>query len=168
MVRVWAMTTMALISLSGTVHAQLAVGGDAPIQINAEKATYKGNLTVLTGNVDVRQGEAQILSDEMKIFRQSGSVNELSTPTLGVVTRIEASGNFKYVTPDNTVTGTRGVYVRETGLITVTGDVQLRQPSGSTVRGDKLTYFIKTKSAKFGDQCVGENCNGRVQFEVKN
>ena len=118
--------------------------------------------------MDVRQGDAQILSDEMKIYRKSGKEDANASPTLGVVTRIEASGNFEYITPENKVTGKVGVYVRETGQITVTGDVELTQPSGSTVRGDKLTYFIKTKNARIGDACVGENCSGRVQFEIEN
>ena len=168
MVRLAIFTAISSLALSSPAYAQFSFGGDAPIKINAEQATYKGNLTVLTGNVDVQQGEARILSDEMKIYRKSGTDENLSSPTLGVVTRIEAIGNFEYITPDNKVTGQRGVYERETAEIVVTGNVVLTQPSGSSVRGDKLTYFIKTKNAKIGDECVGDNCNGRVQFEVKN
>ncbi len=168
MVRFFSIAVMTVFVLASPAQAQFSFGGDAPILIEAEKATYKGNLTVLTGNVDVRQGDAQILSDEMKIYRKSGKEDAIASPTLGVVTRIEASGNFEYITPENKVTGKLGVYVRETGQITVTGDVELTQPSGSTVRGDKLTYFIKTKNARIGDACVGENCSGRVQFEIEN
>ncbi len=155
----------AVFCLGAPAQAQFDFGGDAPILIDAEQATYKNNVTVLTGKVDVRQGDAQILSDEMKIFRAAGQ-NGVDG-SLGLVTRIEASGNFRYITPENTVSGDRGVYIRESGKITVTGNVQLVQPSGSRVRGDKLTYSIQTKSAKFGDECVGEGCNGRVTFDIK-
>jgi len=168
MVRRFATVLLTVFLVAAPAQAQFSFGGDEPILIEAKKATYKGNLTVLTGNVDVRQGDAQILSDEMKIYRKSGKDESVASSTLGVVTRIEASGNFEYITPENKVTGTRGVYVRETGQITVTGNVELTQPSGSTVRGDKLTYFIKTKNARIGDACVGENCSGRVQFEIEN
>ncbi len=156
---------ISFVLFSGSAQAQFNFGGDAPILIDAETATYKNNITILTGNVDVRQGDAQILSDEMKIYRAPNSDSPDSA--IGVVTRIEATGNFEYITPDNRVTGNKGVYVRQSGKITVTGDVALVQPSGSRVRGEKLTYFIETKSAKFGDECVGEGCNGRVTFDIK-
>jgi lipopolysaccharide export system protein LptA len=161
-------TVLGLTLLAGVAHAQFSFDGDEQILIDADKATYEGELTILEGNVDVRQGSATIYSDQMKIYRAADSTGGETSGDLGVVSRIEASGNFKYVTPDNTVTGNRGVYERSTGLIIVTGDVKLIQPSGSRVSGEKLTYNIKSKSARFGDTCRGENCNGRVTFNIKN
>ena len=150
-----------------TAMAQFSFDGDSKILINAEKATYEGNKTRLEGNVDVRQGDAQILSDTMNIYRRKRPSTDLADTSLGVVTRIEAEGNFKYVTPDSTVTGNSGVYQRDRGVIIVTGNVILQQANGSRVSGDKLTYNVKTKKTRFGDECPEGNCNGRVNFNIK-
>ena len=155
-----------LFAAAAPASAQFSFGGDQPIDIKAEKATYEKNVTVLEGNVKVRQGEADIFADHMTIYRQSPEGAGVSDVSLGVVTRIEAKGNFKYKTPDNTVEGEKGVYVRNTGRIIVTGNVVLIQPSGSRVSGEKLTYDIENRRAKFGDECVGDNCQGRVEFSI--
>lgn len=152
-----------------TVQAQFSGDGGTDILINAEKATYRGQKTLLEGSVDVRQGEAQILSDIMSIYRAEPKPGMApSTSNIGEVTRIEAEGNFKYITPDNTVTGNRGIYDKAQEQIIVTGNVVLIQPSGSRVRGNRLVYDVKTKKAQFGNQCVGENCDGgRVNFSIR-
>ena len=160
--------SFALIAVSAApALAQFSFGGDKPIDIKAEKATYEANVTVLEGNVEVQQGDARIFADHMTIYRKSADDASAADMAIGIVTRIEAEGNFKYRTPDNTVEGDKGVYIRESGRIIVTGDVVLVQPSGSRVRGEKLTYNIENKSAKFGDECIGENCSGRVTFDIQ-
>lgn len=156
-----------LFTFTATAQAQLTFEGDQAILVDADKATYKGAKTVLEGNVDVRQGEAQIRSDKMEILRTSKDDNIENAKDLGLVTRIDATGNFKYVTPENTVVGDRGVYERNKGIITVTGNVKLIQPSGSEVTGDRLVYNIQSKNANFGDRCVGANCTKRVTFTLK-
>lgn len=163
-----AISILALCCVVGPAAAQFSIDGGTDIIIDAEKATYKGRHTILEGDVDVRQGDAQILSDIMHIYRaQSETTSIGAAATMGEVTRIEAEGNFSYKTPDNTVTGDRGVYERSTGVIVVTGNVSLIQPSGSRVNGTRLTYNVNTKSARFGDGCQGEACSGRVTFSVK-
>lgn len=155
-------------SLATHASAQFSIEGGTDIIIDAEKATYKGRHTILEGSVDVRQGEAQILSDIMHIYRAAAETTSVgSVSQMGEVTRIEAEGNFSYKTPENTVIGDRGVYERSTGIIIVTGNVSLIQPSGSRVNGTRLTYNVNTKSARFGESCQGEGCSGRVTFSVQ-
>jgi len=170
MKRVTLISTAVIMALSAAplTHAQFAFGGDAPILIDADKATYKGGLTVLAGKVDVRQDDSRIQSDTMDIYRNEGTGEGITGAlSLGEVKRIDAKGNFKYTTPENTVTGARGVYEKSTGIITVTGNVRLIQPTGSTITGDKLIYDVKTKNARFSEQCRGEDCTGRVNFTIK-
>jgi len=136
-------------------------GGDDPIKVLAEKATYEGGLTVLVGNVDVTQGVARIRSDKMNIYRAEADDGATGSLQLGAVNRIDARGNFRYTTPDNNVTGDRGVYERDKGIITVTGNVKVRQPNGNTASTDKLTYNVKTETIRFSGKCQGSDCSGR-------
>ena len=150
----------------GSAHAQIDAEGDADIDVKAEKATYKGNVTILTGGVDVKQGDTRILSDKMHIYRAARSDNSSSGYVLGAVNRIIAEGNFEYITPANRVVGTKGVYNRDTGIIIVTGNVSYIQNSGTRVNGERLIYNVDTRSAKFDNPCTGDDCSGRVRFNI--
>ncbi|WP_026942489.1 LptA/OstA family protein [Hellea balneolensis] len=161
---------IALLSLSVSslsAHAQI-FGGDAPINVLAEKATYEGGLTVLVGNVDVTQGIARIQSDTMNIYRSEAEPDSAGSLKLGAVNRIDARGNFRYTTPDNNVTGDRGVYERDKGIITVTGNVKVRQPGGNTASTDKLIYNVNTETIRFSGQCQGSDCSGRPTIRIGN
>jgi len=145
---------------SAPAQAQISFGDKgAPILVNADQATYKGNVTILTGNVDVKQGNARIKSDKMEIYREKSS-EEGSTLSLGAVTRIVAIDNFSYKTPSDVVTGNRGVYLRERGIITVTGSVTVGQPGRARLSGEKLVYDLNTKRVRVGEE--GE----RVHFGI--
>lgn len=155
----------AAMSLPQMALAQFAFGGNAPIAVDAENATYKGGLTILEGDVDVRQSDVRIQSNKMDIFRAEASPGDDASVKLGDVTKIVAVGNFRYTSPENSVTGNRGVYERNKGIITVTGNVTFKTPNGATVKGERLIYNVNKKTAKFGEQCKGENCQGeRVNF----
>jgi len=146
--------------------AQLGFAGDSPIAIKAEEARYENAITTLTENVDVRQDGTKITSETMIIRRAEVQKEIGRSLRLGEITTIDARGNFVYKTPEREVRGNRGVYERQKGIITVTGNVALIQPNGSRVTGDKLVYNLQTKSAQFGDnRCVGDGC-GRTTFSI--
>jgi len=149
------------------VQAQV-FGGDEPIKILAEKATYEGGLTILVGNVDVTQGTARIRSDKMNIYRSKADEGTSGSLKLGAVNRIDARGNFRYTTPDNNVTGDRGVYERDKGIITVTGNVKVKQANGNMASTDKLIYNVKTESIRFSGKCQGSDCSGRPTIRIGN
>jgi len=140
-------------------HAQV-FGGDEPIKVLAEQATYEGGLTILVGSVDVIQGTARIRSDRMNIYRAEAESDVAGSLKLGAVNRIDARGNFRYTTPDNNVTGDRGIYERDKGIITVTGNVKVKQPGGNTASTDKSVYNVNTETIRFSGKCQGEDCSG--------
>lgn len=152
-----------LTAISAPAYGQV-LGGDDPIKILAEKATYEGNLTVLEGDVDVTQGTARIQSNIMNIYRSERENDAAVEVKLGAVTRIDARGNFRYTTPDNFVSGNRGIYERAKGIITVTGNVKVKQPGGNTASTDKLIYNVKTDTIRFSGQCQGNDCSGRPRI----
>ena len=136
-------------------HAQFGFGGDVPIEVDAERATYKGGLTVLEENVRVTQDDTTVESDRMEIYRDTseGDNSAAGSLKLGAITRIEAEGNFRFTNPDNTVTGDAGTYFADRRMIVVTGNVVLTQPGGNTVTGNRLVYNLDTGSARFGTPC---------------
>lgn len=157
-------------ALPTLANAQLEFGdSNEPIHVAAEKATYKGNVTILHNKVNVRQGESRIQSDEMEIHRAKpeGESTEGEDPLrLGAVTKIVAKGNFRYVTPETTVTGGQGIYYRERGVFVVSDNVRVKQPNGSFVTGDKMVYDLKKGRVKFGEECKNEPCDGRVSVRL--
>jgi lipopolysaccharide transport protein LptA len=153
--------------------SKLSFGGDAPIDVKADLAVYKGPKTVLTGNVFLRQETSDISADQMNMFReeldQTNNGIEAQIVKYGNINRIVAVGNFKYVTPDSSVTGKKGVYERDKNIITVTGNVKYVQTNGSSARGEILTYDLATNKVTFGGRCKGVKCgnNGGVNITVK-
>ena len=111
----------------------------------------------------MRQADVRVLADQMKIFTRGGS----NDPTDGI-TRIEADGNFYYITPEQEVKGSRGVYVGATETFTVTGDVVLLQ-GDNVVTGNELIYDLRTDEAKVVGTCKGRKCGstGRVRILIK-
>lgn len=145
-----------------------AFGGDTPINVTANQATYMGGLTVLVGNVDVKQGQNRTQSNEMDIFRNEVDSDVKGSLKLGAIRRIDAKGNFRYTTPDTDVTGDRGVYQSQKEIMTITGKVRVKQSSGNTAETNKLIYNVKTESIRFTGDCKGEDCTtGRQRITIR-
>ena len=153
--------------LSTAASAQFAPNSKAPIKGSADNADYQADLTVLSGQVDVRQGDVRILSDVMKIYSSGGAAQGGAFDN---VSRIEAIGNFYYITPDQEVRGEKGVYVQSTDTFTVSGDVILVQGKDNVVTGDKLIYNLGKNEARVVGTCQGRKCGseGRVNILIKN
>ncbi len=156
---------MALIPL--TANAQFARDNNAPIDATADDIVNAKGITTLTGQVDVRQGGTRILADKMRIFGGVAGVG--GTSTASDISRIEATGNFYYITPEQEVRGNNGVYVQATDTFTVKGDVILLQGE-NIVTGETLIYNLTTEEARVVGTCKGRRCGskGRVKILLKN
>jgi len=153
-------------ALPATAHAQFARDNGAPISATADNIVNANNVTTLTGQVDVRQGDVRILADVMKIYGGVGSGNGAAND----ISKIEARGNFYYLTPEQEVRGENGVYVQATDEFTVTGNVIFLQGEDNIVTGDKLIYNLGTTKAQVLGTCKGRQCGskGRVKILLKN
>lgn len=150
-----------------TSGPSLGFGGNEPINITAKTASYKAAVTTLSGDVDVKQDSTAVTSDNMIIYRTKAS-GEDGSLKLGPITKIDAKGNFLYVTPDRRLSGKHGVYEREKDIITVTGNVVLNQGPGNTIQAEKLVYDMKKKNARLGEtECGGTGCDDRVGFTFR-
>ena len=157
-------------------HAQFGLDGEMPIHVEAEKATYQGGITVLESQVRVRQNDSSVQSDRMEIYRDetendATSLSTAGTISFGAIKRIEALGSFRFQNPENIITGNEGTYYADREIFVVTGDVKLVQPSGNTVRGNRLVYNLETQSAKFGTPCetgtAEQNACDRVTIRIE-
>ncbi len=160
----WALSAITLL-LPMTAQAQFSRNNNAPIEATADDILNTGGVTILTGQADVRQGETRILSDVMKIYGGSTGVNAATSD----VSRVEAIGNFYYLTPDQEVRGNQGVYTQESDTFTVTGDIILLQGE-NVVTGDTLIYNLTSEEARVVGTCKGRRCGnkGRVKILIKN
>ena len=151
------------IAFAAPASAQFSSDRDAPTVIDADVADSQPGYILLSGQVDVRQAEVRVLADTMKIFTE-GSSNDVNDG----IRRIEAAGNFYYITPDQEVKGAQGIYEGASETVTVTGDVVLLQGE-NVVTGDKLIYNTRTQEAKVVGTCQGRKCGstGRVRILIK-
>ncbi len=156
---------VALFLYSNTAYAQFASGSNSPVSITADNVTYQDGKSILTGGVDVRQGDVRVLAEKMTVFTQSGG-----TLGQGDISKIIAVGKFYYLTPEQSVRGQQGVYTRNNETFEVTGDVIMKQEDGSVISGDKLFYNLRTQNARVVGSCKGRKCGskGRVNILIKN
>lgn len=143
------MTALALPAASG---AQNAPGSrlDAsrqPVQYGADAGEYTPEGFSLRGRAEVTQGSNRLRADAIRGFTANGDL-----------TRIEATGDVYFVTPDQSMKGNHAVYTLNDGNVVVTGDVILTQGK-SVLTGSRLVYNVRTETARI----EGGGANGRVQ-----
>lgn len=162
-----ALLSLGALILAAPAQAQFASDSTAPITASADNANYSPNATTLSGQVDVRQADVRILADVMKIYSAQSGPSENG---LGDISRIEAIGNFFYITPDQELSGTQGVYEATKDSFTVTGNVILLQGPDNIVTGNELVYNLTTNKAVVTGTCRGRKCGdkGRVNILIKN
>ena len=142
-------------------HAQFANSG-ADTVIGADNSERIGDKIILSGQVDIRQGDTRLLADEI-ILTTGGDQNVNSG-----IRKAVATGNFYYITAEQEVRGDKGVFDGATDIITVTGDVILLQDD-SVVTGSQLVYNVSTEKAQVTSSCKGRKCgpNRRVSILIK-
>ena len=131
-----AATALALLALPSLGDAQTRPNSsDQPISFSADGGEYVGNTVTLRGRAELIQGENRLRADSVSGLNQTGE------------SRIEASGNVYFVTPEQTIRGDRAVYTTADDMIVVTGDVILTQGQ-NVLTGSRLTYNIRTGAAR--------------------
>ena len=137
-----ALALAALPTVGGTQSFQ----GGEPIMWGADEVSRTPTALSLRGRAELTQGDNRIRAD-----RVEAAVND------GTLTRVEATGNVYFVTPEQTIRGDRAVYTPANDTIVLTGDVILTQGE-NVMTGGRLTYNTRTEAAEMDG--AG---NGRVQ-----
>lgn len=141
------MAALALPAVSGAQNAA-ANRTDAnrqPVQYGADSGEYTPDGFSLRGRAEVTQGSNRLRASNIQGFTSNGDLS-----------RIEATGDVYFVTPDQSMKGDRAVYTLNDGNVVVTGDVILTQGK-SVLTGNRLVYNVRTETARI------EGGAGRVQ-----
>ena len=139
------MTALALPAVSGAQNR--ADASRQPVQYGADSGEYTPDGFSLRGRAEVTQGSNRLRASAIRGFTANGDL-----------TRIEATGEVYFVTPDQSMKGDRAVYTLNDGNVVVTGDVILTQGK-SVLTGNRLVYNVRTETARI----EGGGGNGRVQ-----
>ena len=136
--------------LTGAAVLTLGLGGAAiaqtsgtrssvsnqPIGYGADSGEMTNTSLSLRGRAEITQGQTRLRANVIQ-----GAV------TNGSLSRIEASGEIYYVTPNETIRGDRAVYTVANSTVVVTGDVILTQGQ-NVLTGGSLTYNVDTGEAR--------------------
>ncbi|MEM1288985.1 MAG: LptA/OstA family protein [Pseudomonadota bacterium] len=121
-----------------------------PIEIEADELEVldEQNLAIFRGNVRVVQGTAILTSSELRVHYQGNASGDSIGPTSSQGLRLlEASGGVTVTSEDQYAEGEEGRFDFEQELITLSGEVLLRQGENE-VRGERLTVDLKTRQSR--------------------
>lgn len=126
---------------------------DAPVDVAADRIELqdRSDRAVLTGNVEVRQGNLTLRAGRLTVaYTRSGSTE---------IQRLDASGGVTVVSPSETARSQFGIYDLDRRLITMMGDVVLTR-SGSEVHGGRLVIDLDSGRATVDGSAVGGSSTG--------
>jgi lipopolysaccharide export system protein LptA len=155
----------------GTAFAQVLKNHDsnAPVDFTADRIEVqdRADRVVVSGNVQVTQGDMRLTSSRLTVAYNRGSGVEIN--------RMDAVGNVVVTRSNETAKGNVAIYDLDKKLITMLGNVELLQ-GGSRLTGGRLLIDLKTgrssvdgRSSAGGTPGVTQSSGGRVSgtFKVK-
>ncbi len=112
---------------------------NAPVDIAADRGELddRNNRSFASGNVDVRQGNLRLRADRVTVAF-SGSASQIE--------RIDATGGVILTSPSETIRGNTAIYDLEAKIITLLGNVSLRNSDGY-LQGGRLIYDLRAGRA---------------------
>ena len=135
-------TLLAAIAFAATSQsdAQVFKGYDsnAPVDYAADRIELqdKQDRVVLSGNVDVRQGDLQLRAARTVVnFTNTGSMQ---------IQRITASGNVVVTRGGEHATGDVGIYDLNKKIITMSGNATLKRGNGDTLHGGRFVIDLNS------------------------
>lgn len=149
--RVLALGLAVAVGLPGAALTQSA-NSDQTVAYSADGGEYTPDGFSLRGRAEIVQGGNRLRADAINATTDGGDL-----------TRVEASGNVYFVTPEQNIRGDRAVYTPANDEIVVTGEVILAQ-GDNVLTGGRLVYNVATQSARMEGGARGaEGASGRVR-----
>ena len=147
----------------------------APINIEADRmvSQEQDNSVVFTGNVDARQGELLIRTDEMTVYYIQAD-NKNGTKGSSQVKKLICKGNVQISQGDWLGTGKRMDYYAEDRKVILSGDAKAWQGQ-NMVAGKTITYYLDEgrsivegpATADSSGQKAGNGKPGRVKAVIQ-
>lgn len=153
MIRLLATLTALSSLLLAPISAASAQIGDSsqPLDTIAEHIEYLDSegRTVLTGHVDITQGDRRIMADRVELFW-----TQPANGGPGDIERVIATGHVRYFSPMQNATGDRGVYEMVPDTITLTGDVVITQGE-NVITTTRFVSNLTSGNSNFGEEGSG-------------
>ncbi|MBB4267482.1 LptA/OstA family protein [Roseospira visakhapatnamensis] len=140
--------------------AALSEGGDAPIEVTSDEGIEwrrDEKLYIARGNAEAVQGDDRVYGDVLVAHYRE-------TPEGATeVWRMEARGNARIVTPDQTVTGGVAIYEVDKDVLVVRGgDLRLKTPTEVVTAMESLEYWGAKRMAVARGDALARRANGDV------
>jgi len=128
----------------------------APVDFAADRIELqdRADRAVLTGNVDVLQGDMRLKAARVTIAYASAAQTQ--------VTRIDASGGVTLMSRTETARSQFATYDLRTRLVTMIGNVSIMRASQGETKGNRMVLNLNTGYATLDGGAAGGRAGGRV------
>lgn len=134
---------MALFAVDAPVHAPIH------IEANSMTSTEKTNSVVFKGEVDARQGDVRIRSDEMIVYYTAQDQDKTASQQ---VEKLDCLGNVEITRGEWLGTSQKMTYLSKERQVILTGDAKAWQ-NQNMVSGEKIIYYLdEGRSEVSGDR----------------
>ncbi|HEX9646280.1 MAG TPA: LptA/OstA family protein [Alphaproteobacteria bacterium] len=129
-----------LVAAAMPAPAQFEADSNAPVEITSDAMEWLNTqrIAIARGNADAIQGRYHLHAEVL-----TAHLNQASGETLDRIRLIEAEGNVRLTTPQETASGKTGVYDVERKVATLEGEVVLTQ-GDNVLRGERLVMNLET------------------------
>lgn len=151
---IWCVAALCMLPVAPTTGQTSAIKGldtNQPIDFSADHAEVlnRDNLALLSGNVSIRQGRLTLNAERVRMSYTAGNGGT-------ALNRLDARGSVKVTTPSETATGDVGIYDVAAKLITLSGNVQVKNRDGSQSKGQRIVWNLATGSINYGARLPGQ------------
>ena len=134
---------LSLLLMSAAVPATAAEKKDPPISVEADhmSSTETTNSVMFTGNVDAKQGDVRIRSDEMTVFYSEKAKEAGNQDAKQKVEKLINTGHVEITRGEWLGTSKKSIYLSKERQFILTGEAKAWQGQ-NMVSGDKIIYYL--------------------------
>ena len=149
-----------LVGVAGSASAQAVSAlknhdANAPVDFAADRIELqdRADRAVLTGNVEVNQGDMKLRAARVTIAYSGGDQTQ--------VNRMDASGGVVLTTASETARSSYAIYDLRTRLVTMIGNVVISRAGKGETRGNRLVLNMNSGQASLNGGGAGGRVTGR-------
>lgn len=142
------LAVLALVPGSVTAQSLMNHNSNAPVDYAADRIELqdRANRVLLSGNVDITQAGLRLQAARMTVaYRNAGSIE---------IERIDANGGVVVTKGEERASGNVGIYDFNRRIITLIGNVALRQ-GGNTLNGGRMVIDLTTGRSTIDGRSAG-------------
>ena len=116
---------------------------EPPIVVEADQmsSTEEANTVLFLGNVDAKQGDLRILSDEMTVYYHEEATSDKEASTAQKIDKLVCVGNVELSSADWLGTSDQMIYYSGNRKVLLVGDAKAWQGQ-NMISGEKIVYYI--------------------------